>query len=112
MKFEIFKSEKNDKFYFNLKAKNGQVILSSQGYAQKSGAKNGIESVRTNCGDDDLYEIKEASNGKVFFNLLAKNKQVIGSSQMYASKSGMQNGIESVKTNAPKAEIDDQSVES
>ena len=107
MKFEIFKSEKNEKFYFNLKAKNGQVILSSQGYAQKAGAKNGIDSVRTNCGDDECFEIKEAANGKVFFNLLAKNKQVIGKSQMYASKSGMQNGIESVKTNAPEAEVVD-----
>lgn len=105
MKFEIKKSEKNGKFYFNLKAKNGQVILSSQGYAQKSGCKNGIESVRENCGNDDLYEIKEASNGKVYFNLLAKNKQVVGSSQMYASKSGLKNGIESVKSNAPEAEV-------
>ena len=107
MKFEIFKSEKNEKYYFNLKAKNGQIILSSQGYAQRAGAKNGIDSCRTNCGDDSCYETKEAANGKVYFNLLAKNSQVIGKSQMYASKSGMQNGIESVKTNAPDAEVVD-----
>ena len=37
--FELFQSENNQKYYFNLKAKNGQVILSSQGYADKSGAK-------------------------------------------------------------------------
>lgn len=110
MKFEIFKSDKNDKFYFNLKAKNGQIILSSQGYANKSGAKNGIESVRKNSQNDDHFERKEAANGKLHFNLLAGNKQIVGSSQMYASKSGMENGIESVKTNAPEAEVADLTV--
>ena len=64
MKFEIFQSEKDNKYYFNLKAKNGQVILSSQGYAQKAGAKTGIESVRKNCGDDSCFEKKEAATGR------------------------------------------------
>lgn len=105
--FELFQSENNQKFYFNLKAKNGQVILSSQGYADKSGAKNGIESVKTNCGDDAKFERKTASNGKFHFNIKAGNGQIIGSSQMYASESGMENGIESVKTNAPNAGIED-----
>lgn len=110
MKFEIFKSENNDKFYFRLKAKNGQIILSSQAYANKAGCKNGIESVMKNATNDDCYERKEASNGKFHFNLLAMNKQVIGSSQMYAAKAGMENGIESVKTNAPEAEVVDLTV--
>ena len=103
MKFEIFKSEKNSKFYFRLKAKNGQVILSSQGYANKAGAKNGIQSVQKNCGDDNCFERKEAKNGKFHFNLLSTNKQIIGSSQMYASKATMENGIKSVKNVAPQA---------
>lgn len=110
MKFEIFKSDSNDKFYFRLKAKNGQIILSSQGYTAKPGCKNGIESVKKNAGVDECYERKEAANGKFHFNLLAMNKQVIGKSQMYASKAGMENGIESVKTNAPEATVEDLSV--
>ncbi len=105
--FELFQSENNQKYYFNLKAKNGQIILSSQGYADASGAKNGIESVKKNCGDDSKYERKTASNGKFHFNLKAANGQIIGSSQMYASEAGMENGIESVKNNAPNAEVVD-----
>jgi len=105
--FEIFQSEKTEKFYFRLKAKNGQVILSSQGYAGKSGAKNGIESVKKNSASADNFETKEAANGKFHFNLLAANKQIIGSSQMYASKDGMNNGIKSVMTNAADAEVKD-----
>ncbi len=98
--FEIFQSDKNEKYYFNLKAKNGQIILSSQGYADKNGAKNGIDSVKNNCDDDSRYERKTAANGKFHFNLKAGNGQIIGSSQMYASEAGMENGIESVRNNA------------
>ncbi|WP_191859454.1 YegP family protein [Hanstruepera ponticola] len=105
--FELFQSENNQKFYFNLKAKNGQVILSSQGYTDKSSAKNGIESIKSNCGDDSKFERKTASNGKFHFNIKAGNGQIIGSSQMYAGESGMENGIQSVKTNAPSAELVD-----
>ena len=105
MKFEIFQSENNQKYYFRLKAKNGQIILSSQGYASKSGAKNGVESVKKNCGNDDCFDRKVAANGKHHFNLLAANKQIIGSSQMYAAKQGMENGIQSVKNTAPEADV-------
>ncbi len=105
--FEIHQSEKNQKYYFRLKAKNGQVILTSQGYSNKAGAKNGIESVQKNCHRDDLFERKESSNGKVYFNLKAANSQIIGTSQMYASKEGLEKGIASVKKNAEGASTRD-----
>lgn len=106
MKFEIFKGQ-NNKVYFNLKAKNGQVILQSQGYSNISGAKSGIKSVQKNAQDDSRFQRKEAKNGKLHFNLLSGNKQVIASSQMYASKSTMEKGIASVKKVAPEATIVD-----
>ncbi|MFM2399023.1 MAG: hypothetical protein RL341_1180, partial [Pseudomonadota bacterium] len=49
-----------------------------------------------------------ASNGKSYFKLKARNGEIIGKSQMYASVDTMENGIESCKTNAPKAAVDDQ----
>lgn len=101
----------NGEYQFNLKADNGQVILTSEGYTGKSGCTNGIESVRTNAQKDERFERKEASNGKHFFNLKAANGQVIGSSQMYADVNGRDNGIESVKKNAPTATIDDTTIE-
>jgi len=107
MKFEIYQSEKNKEYYFRLKAGNGENILGSEGYKAKSGCTNGIESVKKNAADEGRFETKEAKNGKWHFNLKASNGQVIGSSQMYASKSGMQNGIKSVMKNAPDASIDD-----
>ncbi len=101
--FEL-KNKEGEKFHFTLKAKNGQVILSSEVYNSKAAAKNGIASIQKNCEDDVRYERKTATNGKFYFNLKATNGQVIGSSQMYASESGMENGIRSVKENAPNAE--------
>lgn len=103
--FELKKS--GEKFHFVLKAANGQVILSSQMYASKASALNGIESVKTNSGNDSLYEKKTAVNGKFHFNLKSTNGQIIGSSQMYASDSGVTTGIESVKKNAPEASVEE-----
>lgn len=105
-KFQIFQGA-NGNYYFRLNAKNGQQILSSQGYSSKPGCKNGIESVRKNASNSDLYEKKVAKNGKHFFNLLASNKQVIGSSQMYASQQTMRGGISAVQRIAPDAPVED-----
>ncbi|MFN0254832.1 YegP family protein [Pedobacter ureilyticus] len=103
-KFVISKRT-NGEFQFNLKAGNGQVILTSEGYASKANCENGIASVRKNSQDDSKFEKKTASNGKFFFNLKATNGQVIGSSQMYEAEAGRDNGIASVKTNAPEATV-------
>ena len=46
-KFEL-KKAKDGQFMFNLKATNGQVILTSELYKTKASAENGIESVRKN----------------------------------------------------------------
>lgn len=109
-KFEITK-RKNGEFQFNLKAGNGQIILTSEGYTAKANCLNGIESVRKNSQEDERYDRKEAANAKCYFNLKATNGQVIGSSQMYESEAGREKGIESVKNNAPEATLADLSVE-
>ncbi len=54
------------------------------------------------------FVLKEGNTGKFHFNLQAGNGQVIATSQTYESKGAAMNGIESVKTNAPGATIDDQ----
>ena len=64
-KYEI-KQAKDGKFYFNLKASNGQVILTSQMHKDKGGAQNGIASVQQNSSVNDLYEKKESGGGKIF----------------------------------------------
>jgi len=104
----VITTRSNGEFQFNLQAGNGQTILSSEGYVAKTSCLNGIESVRKNSAEDSRFERKESANGKWYFNLKATNGQVIGSSQMYESEAGRDNGIESVKNNAPEATVDDQ----
>jgi len=105
MPFELYKND-TGKFGFRLKAGNGQVVLASQLYTDKSGASNGIQSVMTNA-KEDMFEKAIAKDGSFYFNLKATNGQVIGKSQMYSSESARDNGISSVITNAAEGEIKD-----
>jgi uncharacterized protein YegP (UPF0339 family) len=97
----------NDEYQFNLKAQNGQVILTSQGYTSKASCENGIESVRTNSVLDANFDRNKSSNNKDYFNLKAGNNQIIGTSEMYENASGMETGIASVMKNAPDATIEE-----
>lgn len=54
-KFELFKSNKNGQFYFHLKASNGEIIASSEGYTTKQNAQKGIEAIK-NVAADALIE--------------------------------------------------------
>ena len=103
-KFEISK-RKNGEFQFNLKAGNGQVILTSEGYGDKGGCTNGIESVRKHAQADANFERKTAKDGSPYFALMAKNGESIGRSEMYKSASSRDNGIRSVMTNAPGVKV-------
>lgn len=106
----VISLRKNEEYQFNLKAGNGEVILSSEGYTSKASCQNGIESVRKNSTDESKYDLKEAKNGKYYFNLKAGNGQVIGTSEMYESEAGRKSGIASVMKNAPDASIEDTTV--
>ncbi|MDB5619565.1 YegP family protein [Tardiphaga sp.] len=96
-----------DKYHFVLKAGNSETILSSQHYAAKTSAEEGIASVKVNAPHDERYERKNATDGSPMFNLKAANGQVIGTSETYSSAAARDNGIASVKTNAPGAAVED-----
>ena len=104
--YELSKS-KDGQFRFVLKAGNAEIILTSELYTARAAAENGIASVQTNSPDDARYELKQAADGRLHFNLKAANHQVIGSSQMYASEASRATGIASVKNNGSTATIKD-----
>ena len=105
---------------FDLKATNGQVIATSEVYSTEAACLNGIESVKKNCvgevEDQTAETITEVKHpkfevyldkaGEYRFRLKAKNGEVIAVSEGYKSKDSCLNGIESVKANAPEAEIE------
>ena len=90
-KFEL-KTAANGKFHFNLKAGNGQIILSSEMYESKAAATGGIASVQKNAPDDGRYDRKSSANGKPFFTLKAGNGEVIAVGEAYELKASAKNG--------------------
>lgn len=107
-------------FKFDLKAGNGQVIATSEVYSTESACISGIESVKKNCvgevEDRTVAEVAEVKNpkfeiyndkaGEFRFRLKARNGEIIAVSEGYTTKDACENGIESVKKNAPDAEIE------
>lgn len=119
-KFVIVVNDKGNP-HFNLLATNGQVIGTSEVYNSMAACKNGIESVKK-CSEGDIedttvegfeavkhpkFVVTQDKVGKFRFNLKAKNGEIVLSSQGYESKVSCINGINSVKKNAPDAEVVD-----
>ena len=105
---------------FDLKAGNGDIIASSEVYSSTAACRKGIESVRRNAVEANLedqteegfakakhpkFELYADKAGGFRFRLKAKNGEVIAVSEGYKSKSSCLNGIESVRKNAPDADI-------
>ena len=104
---------------FDLKAGNGEVILTSEVYTTEAACRNGIDSIKRNAlspvedqtveGFESLkhpkYEVYTDKAGEFRFRLKARNGEIIGVSEGYKAKASCFNGIESVKKNAPEAEI-------
>lgn len=118
-KFVISKA-KNGEYTFNLKAGNGEVILSaSETYSSLDSCKAGVESVRKNAtvhvedqtveGYETLthpkYELYTDKAGETRFRLKARNGENIGRSEGYKSKASAKNGIDSIGRNAPDADV-------
>ncbi len=120
-KFVISKT-KNGEFTFNLKAGNGEIILTaSESYTSMSGCQGGIASVQKNAlahvedqtaeGFEELthpkFEVYKDKAGEFRFRLKARNGENIGKSESYKRKDSCMKGIASVGKNAPDAKIEE-----
>lgn len=105
---------------FDLKATNGQVIATSEVYNSDAACKNGIESVKKNAPvaavenqtvegyaveKHPKFEIYKDKAEEFRFRLKATNGQIIAVSEGYTTLANCENGVESVKKNAPDAEV-------
>lgn len=123
-KFVIKKAAKG--FMFNLLAGNNQVIATSEVYSSLASCKNGIDSVKKNAvaaaiedqtvegfktEKNPKFEVYADKKGEIRFRLKAANGEIIATGEGYKAKAGCKNGIESIKKNAPEAEIDDRTAE-
>ena len=100
---ELYRSQADGAFRFRVKAKNGHTILTGEGYESKDGIFNAIDSIRENGAEEDGYELQPASSnpdgrydGDWYFNLVAANGEVLGTSEIYSSKGSAETGMETV----------------
>jgi|SRR5690554_158398 len=104
-KYQIKKTI-NNQYRWVLKATNGETLITSETYTTKQNCLNGIASSKVSVSDKN-FERKSSISGQPYFNQVANNYQVLGTSEMYSSIAARDNGIESVKRNAPTATIED-----
>ena len=112
--------EVNTGIKFDLKANNGEIIATSEVYTTEAACMNGIESVKKNAVEGGLedqtvegfetekhpkFEVYTDKAGEFRFRLKARNGEIIAASEGYKAKASCMNGIESVRKNAPDAEI-------
>lgn len=96
-RFETFRGL-DGKYYFHLKANNGQIVLQSQGYTTKTSATNGVASVKTNGAIATRFEVRAAADGQFYFVLKAGNGAIIGRGELYATKANAERGVQTVQT--------------
>jgi hypothetical protein len=94
-RFEVFRGL-DGKSYFHLRAKNGEIVLQSQGYSSRARATAGVKSVQTNGVLASRYTVLPAVDGRFYFLVKAANGQTIARSQLYATKSNADRGVETV----------------
>ena len=94
-KFEIYRNGAGE-YRFRLKAGNSETILVSKGHRAMGTVLRGVDAVQEHCGDASLFVPKTTKTGMFRFELQAKSRQVIGSSQNYRSRSGRDKGMRAV----------------
>jgi len=95
----------NGQFYFRLHAKNGATVLQSEGYTSEAAALNGTFSVHSNGQNEGRYDVRQARDGRFYFNIKATNGQVVGTSQMYSTKGSADRAVDAIIDTLPAVEL-------
>lgn len=94
--FELF-VDAADEYRFRYRAGNGEIMLKSEGYATERGAKQAIDTNVTHGAWTDAFVVQEASNGEFYFNLVAPNGEVVGtSSETYTELGSAEEAVDTL----------------
>ncbi|MET4073614.1 YegP family protein [Hymenobacter sp. UYCo722] len=103
--FQIFQS--SGQYWYHLRADNGEIVQSGEGYTTKASCENGIKSVKVNCQPQRFESFFNA--GQYGFNHVAANGEIIGRSEKYTTAQSRDHGIQVVLHEAPEAHVEDTS---
>ena len=85
-------------FRFNVFAKNGKIVLSSEQYTTEAAAFNGAFAVQTEGQNASAYTLSQNSKGGFYFTVKAQNGEIVGTSQQYTTKSSAQSAMTSLQS--------------
>ena len=102
----MVENEDGEHYFFELRASNGQKLLTSWEYNSYQGALRGIETYKTNI-EKGNFRVYETKKGEFFFKLLTGKNTLLGTGANYPTKEGCTKTIESVKRFAPTAIVDE-----
>lgn len=94
--FETFEGV-DGQHYFHLMAANGQNVLRSEGYASRGNAERATTALMSIARDKRNFEVLEARNGEFYFNVVSPNGEIVGTSELYVSKSNAERGARTVR---------------
>jgi hypothetical protein len=101
--FQIFQS--SSQYWYHLRADNGEIVQSGEGYTAKTSCENGIRAVQANCQPQRFQSFLES--GQYGFNHVAVNGEIIGRSEKYTTAQSRDHGIQVVLQEALTARIED-----
>ena len=101
--FQIFQS--SGQYWYHLRADNGEIVQSGEGYTTKSSCENGIQAVKVNCQPHRFESFFES--GQYGFNQIAANGEIIGRSEKYTTAQARDHGLQVVLREAPEAPVED-----
>lgn len=102
--FEL-KRTANQRHMYNLKASNGEIILTSNSFHSHAAAAAGIAAVKKRSADEASFERKLTSAQQPYFVLKGAGGEVLGHSEPYSAAAAMEHGILSVMHNGPEATV-------
>lgn len=103
-RFEVHQGESGD-FYFDVFAKNGQIVVASQHYASEAAAYNGAMAVQADGQQAAAYKLLQATDASWYFNVTALNGQVVGTSETYTTKASAQTAMTAVQKLLPTISV-------
>ncbi|WP_155598561.1 DUF1508 domain-containing protein [Zobellia amurskyensis] len=89
-------SSTNSDYQFHIKSKSGSTLLTSKKFENKIELENTLSNLKNLQINRGNFERKTNHQGKFLFNFKDENGSLLGSSQLYDSEAGMENGIKNL----------------
>ncbi len=91
---------KDGQYYWRFRASNGEILCHSEGYTAKQSAEGGIDSCKNNSSELKNFTVFQGKDDQYYWNLKAKNGEILCQSEGYTTKQSAEGGVEACKRQA------------